>query len=222
MRRSIKAVFAAAALSLGLFAPGLSEAAETWKIDPAHSNVGFSVRHLMVSNVKGDFNKVEGTVIWDAKNLDKSKIEATIDVASISTRDEKRDEHLRSADFFDVQKYPTMTFTSTKIERAGKDRLLAKGELSLHGVKRPATFEISGPSAQMKDPWGMTKMGATATGKLNRKEFGMVWNKALDGGGVLVGDEVTFTIEVELTMQPPEKAVAESPTEGQAKPAQRK
>jgi polyisoprenoid-binding protein YceI len=177
--------------------------ASTWNIDADHSNIQFKVRHLMVSNVKGVFGKVRGTVDIDDKNISNSRVAVTIDTDSISTGVAKRDEHLRSADFFDVAKYPTMTFVSTQVVPNGKDKLKVSGNLTLHGITRPVLLEVEGPSADSRDPWGKTRRGASASAKINRKDFGLVWNKALETGGVVVGDEVTISLEVEMVKDQP-------------------
>lgn len=190
-------VLRAAILSAVVALPSVA-LAETWEIDPAHSNVGFSVKHLMVSTVRGDFHKAQGTVVWDEKAPAKSAINVTIDAASLDTREPKRDEHLRSADFFDVQNHPTLTFASTKVERDGKGKLKVTGNLTMHGVTRPMVLQVTGPTAAVKNPYGKMVMAASAVGKLNRKDFGLTWNKTMDGGGVIVGDEVGLTIDVEL------------------------
>ena len=184
-----------------LILPSLVRAA-TWDLDPAHSSVQFSVRHLMVSTVRGAFGKVAGTVAVDEQDLPRSKIQATIDAASIDTRIEKRDAHLKSPDFLDVAKYPTITFVSKKIERVAPDHFKVTGDLTLHGVTREATLDVEGPTPEMKDPWGKTRAGAQATTTINRKDFGLTWNQALEAGGVAVGDEVKITIDVEATKQP--------------------
>jgi len=184
-----------------LILPSLVRAA-TWDLDPAHSSVQFSVRHLMVSTVRGAFGKVAGTVAVDEQDLTRSKIQATIDAASIDTRIEKRDAHLKSPDFLDVAKYPTITFVSKKIERVAPDHFKVTGDLTLHGVTREATLDVEGPTPEMKDPWGKTRAGAQATTTINRKDFGLTWNQALEAGGVAVGDEVKITIDVEATKQP--------------------
>jgi len=185
---------AAAALTF----PAAATAA-TWDLDPAHTSAQFSVRHLMVSNVRGEFGKVSGTVRADEADPTRSKIEAEIDAASIDTRIEKRDTHLRSADFLDVAKYPKITFVSTKIEPAGAGHFKVSGDLTLHGVTRPVVLDVEGPTPEIKDPWGKTRAGAQATAKIDRKDFGIAWNQTLDAGGVAVGDEVTITIDVEAT-----------------------
>ncbi len=180
-----------------LAVPVLASAA-TWTIDPDHSSVGFKVRHLMVSNVKGVFEKFTGTVEINDTDIAKSKVNVNIDTKSINTNVVKRDEHLRSADFFDVAKYPTMTFTSKKVAKAGKDGLKVTGDLTLHGVTKEVELDVEGPSMESKDPWGTIRRGASATTKINRKDFGLVWNKVLETGGVAVGEEVTITLEVEM------------------------
>lgn len=193
MKRLFASIITIVALSL----PVLASAA-TWNIDPDHSNIGFKVRHLMVSNVRGSFEKHTGVVDINDKDIAKSKVEVTIDTASINTNVQKRDEHLRSADFFDVAKYPTMTFVSRKVARAGKDKLNVTGDLTLHGVTRQVVLNVEGVTGESKDPWGTIRRGATASTKINRKDFGLVWNKALETGGVAVGDEVTINLEIEM------------------------
>jgi len=188
-------IWAAAAV---LALPGAARAA-TWDLDPAHTSVQFSVRHLMVSNVRGEFGKVSGTVEANESDPTRSRIEAEIDPASIDTRIEKRDNHLKSPDFLDVAKYPKITFVSTKIEPASAGRYKVSGDLTLHGVTKPVVLDVEGPTPEIKDPWGKTRAGAQATTKINRKDFGLTWNQALEAGGVAVGDEVTITIDVEAT-----------------------
>lgn len=168
-----------------------------WNIDPSHSTAEFSVRHMMITNVKGRFGKLSGTVQYDPAHPELTKLEATIDATSIDTRDEKRDAHLRSADFFDVEKFPTLTFTSTEVKKTG-DGFTALGNLTMHGVTKPIVLEIEGPSDATKDPWGNTRIGASATAKLNRKEWGLNWNAALEAGGVLVGETVKISLEISL------------------------
>lgn len=193
MKRIIASISTIVALALPAFA-----FASTWTIDPDHSNIGFKVRHLMVSNVRGSFDKHSGTVEIDDKDITRSKVNISIDTNSINTNVQKRDEHLRSADFFDVTKYPTMTFVSKKVAKAGKDKLKITGDLTLHGVTKQVVLDVAGPTKESKDPWGNIRKGATATTKINRKDFGLVWNAALETGGVTVGDEVTITLEIEM------------------------
>lgn len=172
--------------------------ASTWNIDPDHSNFGFKIKHLMVSNVKGNFEKYSGVVDINEMDITKSKVEVTIDMNSVNTNVKKRDDHLRSADFFDVAKYPTMTFVSKKVTVASPDNLKVTGDLTLHGVTKEVVLDLEGPTGESKDPWGNIRKGATATTKINRKDFGLTWNQALETGGVLVGDEVNITLEVEM------------------------
>jgi polyisoprenoid-binding protein YceI len=193
MKRIFTSLIVIAALTMPAFA-----FASTWTIDADHSNVGFKVRHLMVSNVKGSFEKYTGTVEIDDKDITKSKVEVSIDVNSINTNVAKRDEHLRSADFFDVAKHPSMTFTSKKVARAGTDKLKVTGDLTLHGVTKEVVLDVEGPTSEVKDPMGKIRKGATAVTKINRKDFGLTYNKVLETGGVAVGEEVTITLEIEM------------------------
>ena len=167
-----------------------------YEIDSAHSAAHFSVRHLMISNVKGEFSKVTGTVVYDPNNVEAARVNATIDATTINTRDEQRDAHLRSADFFDTEKYPTLTFKSTQVSKS-KNKLRVTGDLTIHGVTREVILDVDGPTAEVKDPWGNTRVGATASTKINRKDWGLTWNSALETGGVLVGEEVTITLDIE-------------------------
>jgi len=178
-----------------LAAPAFAE--PVWEIDPAHSSIQFSVRHMMVSNVRGAFTKATGSVRGDEKDPLHATIEATIDASSIDTREAKRDEHLRSPDFLDVAKYPTITFKSKKIEKAGDGRYKVSGDLTLHGVTREVVLDVEGPTAVVKDPRGNMRAGASATTRINRQDFGITWSKSLDGGGVVVGDEIAITIDAE-------------------------
>ncbi len=170
----------------------------TWRIDPAHSAAEFKVKHMMIANVKGHFPKVTGTLILDESDLTKSKIDATIDAASIETRDAQRDTHLKSADFLHVEKFPTMAFTSKRISLVRDGELTVEGDLSIHGVTRNVVFNVEGPTPPAKDPWGNTRVAVSATTKINRKDYGLTWNATLETGGILVGDEVTITLDVEF------------------------
>jgi len=175
----------------------------TWNVDPSHSRAGFSVKHLVISDVKGEFSKLSGKVQLDDADLSRSSVEVTIEAASVDTRDEKRDAHLKSADFFDAAKYPTITFKSTKVV-AGKDGALTiTGDLTLRGVTKPVTLEGSITKA-ITDPWGLTRRGASFTGKLDRKEWGVSWSKVTDVGAV-VGDEVKLDIQAEIVKDQPKK-----------------
>ena len=167
----------------------------TYALDPAHTEVGFSVRHLMVSKTKGRFPGVSGTVTI-AEEPTESSVEVEIDVASIDTRDEKRDGHLRSADFFDVERFPTMTYRSTAVRPLGGDRWAVDGDLTVHGVTRPVGLEVTFEGAA-KDPWGGQRLGFTARAEVDREEFGLTWNQTLETGGVLVGKVAKLEIEAE-------------------------
>ncbi len=172
--------------------------ASTWNIDPEHTNVGFKVRHLMVSNVKGGFGKVAGVVNVDDKDITKSSTTVTIDTTSIDTGVAKRDAHLKSPDFLDVAKYPTMTFVSTGVMKGAGGTFKVAGNLTLHGVTKPVVLQVEGLSGEIRDPMGNIRRGASATATINRKDYGLVWNKMLEAGGVAVGDEVVINIEVEM------------------------
>lgn len=193
MKRSIVTLIAMFTLSIPVFGD-----AATWQIDPDHSSFQFKVRHLMVSNVKGDFTKAKGVVTIDERDIANLKLEITIDAASVNTGHAKRDEHLRNADFFDVAKHPTITFVSKRAEKAGMDKLKVIGDLTMHGVTREVTVDVEGPTQEVKDPWGNFRRGATATTKINRKDFGLTWNRVLETGGVVVGEDVDIFVEIEL------------------------
>jgi polyisoprenoid-binding protein YceI len=170
----------------------------TWNIDPAHSVAEFKIRHMMISNVKGQFTRVAGTLFIDEADTLKSRVEASIDAASISTGDPERDAHLKSAEFFDVEKFPTLLFKSIHASRSAGGNLTVQGELTIRDVTRKVAFDVEGPTAPAKDPWGNTRLGLSATTKINRKDFGLNWNAALETGGILVGDELTITLEVQF------------------------
>ena len=173
-------------------------AVRTYDIDSSHSSAQFKVRHLMVSNVRGEFGHVSGQVVIDEVDVTRSSVDVTIDASTINTHDAKRDEHLRSGDFFDVATYPTITFKSKRVQPGKGGDLFVTGELTIHGITREVTLDVEPLSPEVNDPWGNVKRGASARARINRKDFNMVFNAALDGGGVLVGDEVGITLEVEL------------------------
>jgi polyisoprenoid-binding protein YceI len=177
--------------------PALASAS-TWQIDPVHTNIQFMVRHLMISNVKGVFHKFNGVFEINDKDITMTKASAVIDVASIDTGIEKRDEDLRSANFFEVAKYPTMTFMSKKFIRVGANKFKMTGDLTIHGITREVVLDMEGMEPVVKDPWGGMRRGATLFTKINRKDFGLTYNKVLETGGVVVGDEVAISIEVEM------------------------
>ena len=198
MRRSIRLLVPA--LAIALLVPASGRAA-TWELDPAHSTIGFSIRHMMISSVRGQFRTFTGKATGDPKTPDKAQIEASIDVGSIDTANEKRDGHLKSPDFFDIAKYPTMTFKSKKIVAAGPGKAKVTGDLTLHGVTKEVVLEVEGGTDVIKDPMGNTRAGAHATAKIDRRDFGMVYDKTVDGGGLMVGNEVEITIDVEAVQK---------------------
>jgi len=191
----MKKLVAAVALALSL-APALA-AADTFKIEGSHTQSSFAVKHLMISTVRGEFGKTEGTVVIDPADLTRSTVEATIDVGSVDTRDAKRDEHLKGADFFDAAKFPKITFKSTKVEKAGEG-LKVTGDLTMKGVTKSVVLDVAGPTAEIKDPWGNTRRGLSATAKINRKDFGVSY-----GPDAAVSDLVAITIDAELLKDAP-------------------
>jgi polyisoprenoid-binding protein YceI len=170
----------------------------TYTIDPAHSSVQFSVRHLMISTVRGTFSGVKGTVIHDSDDPSAGALDAEIDVNTVSTGDEKRDGHLKAPDFFDVAAFPVMTFKSTQVTKGPDTSYTVVGHLTLHGVTKPLTLDVEEVSEEAKDPWGSTRIGATAKGKLKRSDFGLVWNAVLETGGVMISDEVKLEFDLQL------------------------
>ncbi|MFZ5469507.1 MAG: YceI family protein [Myxococcota bacterium] len=192
-------------LALVLFVVPSTVLAATWEIDPSHSAATFAVRHMMITNVKGEFGKLSGTVELDDKDATKSKVEATIDATTINTREPKRDGHLKTADFFDVQKHPNLIFKSKKIVKAGANRLKVTGDLTMRGVTKEVVLDVE-TTNEAKDPYGNTRRGATATTKLNRTDWGLKWNQALEAGGVLVGEEVQVFIDLSLVKKGAQKS----------------
>jgi polyisoprenoid-binding protein YceI len=170
----------------------------TWNIDPTHSVAEFKVKHMMISNVKGHFAKVTGALTLDESVLANSRVEAVIEVASLETRDAQRDAHLKGADFFDAEKFPTLSFKSTGLSIVRDGELAIEGNLTIRDVTRKVIFSAEGPTPPIKDPWGNIKVAVSATTKISRKEFGLTWNATLEGGGLLVGDEVTISLEVQF------------------------
>ncbi len=173
----------------------------TYKVDPAHSTVDFRVRHLMIAHIRGDFSGISGTLLYDPLNPANSKVEAEIDVATLNTRDANRDQHVKAADFLDVEKFPKMKFTSKKIAADGRDRWKLTGDLTIHGVTKEVTFDVEGPTPEAKDPFGNVRIAVVASAKISRKDFGLTWNVPLETGGVILGDEVSLQLEMELTRQ---------------------
>lgn len=174
---------------------------QVYQIDPAHSTVSFTIKHMMIAKVHGGFEKLSGKLVYDAANPTQSSIEVEIDAASINTREPQRDAHLKSADFFDVERFPTLSFKSTKIAVSGEGELQLTGDLTIHGVTNSVVLAVEGPTAEMKDPWGNLKIGASASTKIKRKDFGLTWNAALEAGGFLVGDDVTISLDVQFIKQ---------------------
>jgi len=195
--RSIVAIAAATLLALPAAA-----APSTWSIDSHHSSAQFAVKHLMISTVRGQFHGITGTILWDDKDVTKSTVDVSIDTATVDTQEPNRDKDLKSENFFDVAKYPTMTFKSKKIEQAGAGKLKVTGDLTMHGVTKEVTLDVEGPTAPIKDPWGNTRVALNATATVNRQDFGAKWNAKMDGGGVVVSDNVNITIDAELVKKP--------------------
>lgn len=171
---------------------------QTFKIDPAHSSAQFVVKHMMITNVRGAFSSLQGSVDWDATDPGQSKVEVRIDAKTIQTHEPDRDKHLRSADFLDVEKFPVINFKSTSVKPAGEGELNITGDLNIHGVTKPVVLKVNGPTAETKDPWGNVRIGASGTTKIKRSDFGLTWNAALETGGFLVGDEVKIELEISL------------------------
>jgi polyisoprenoid-binding protein YceI len=183
----------AAALSLPAAA-----ATSTWQIDPAHSAAQFAVKHLAISTVRGAFTSVKGTVQFDDKDITKSSVDVTIDVNSVDTRQPDRDKDLRSDHFFDAEHFPTITFKSKRVEQLSPGKLKITGDLSIRGITKEVVLDVDGPTAPVKDPWGNQRMAINASTKINRQDFGVKWNQTMDNGGVVVGDEVSITIDAEM------------------------
>jgi polyisoprenoid-binding protein YceI len=177
-------------------------ATSTWKIDPQHSAAQFSVRHLTISTVRGAFSKVTGTVEFDDRDVSKSSVDVSIDVSTVDTREPARDKDLRSEKFFDVEHFPTITFKSTKVEQAIAGKLKITGNLTIRGVTKEVALDVDGPTAPIKDPYGNQRAAVNATTKIDRQDFGVKWNATIDGGGVVVGDEINITIDAEMIKQP--------------------
>jgi len=172
--------------------------AGSWRIDPLHSAAHFSVRHMMISTVRGDFAGVNGSVLYDATAPEKSSVQATIDCATLNTGVAKRDAQMKGPEFFDVKKYPVMKFKSTHVERNGPDKLKITGDLTINAITHPVVLDVEGPSAPVKDPRGNEKVGLNASTKISRKTYNITWNEIMESGGVAVGDEVTINLDIEL------------------------
>lgn len=175
----------------------------SWKIDPLHSGAHFSVRHLMIATVRGEFGGVNGNVLWDSGNPARTAIDATIDATTISTGNAKRDSDLKGAEFFDVQKYPVLKFKSTRVESAGAGKLKIAGDLTINATTKPVVLDVEGPVGPVRDSRGREKIAATATTKINRKEFGIIWNEVMDSGGFALADDVSITLDIQLMRNDP-------------------
>lgn len=186
-----------ASIALGLSLPAAA-ASSTWQIDPQHSSAQFAVRHLGLSTVRGAFSKLSGTLLLDDQDVTKSTIEVSIDVNTVDTREPDRDKDLRSERFFDVAHFPAMTFKSKKVEQVAPGKLRVTGDLTIHGTTKEVVLDVDGLTAPAKDPWGNQRIAASATAKINRQDYGVKWNAKLDNGGVVVGDDVNITIDVEM------------------------
>ena len=200
MDQSLSRLALAATLVAALAVPAPA-ATTTWQIDPAHTAAGFSVKHMMIATVRGQFKGITGMVLWDDQDIDKSIVDVTIDANTIDTGEPKRDADLKSANFFDVKNYPAITFKSTKIEKISAGKMKVTGNLAIHGVTKQVVLDVEGPSGAIKDPWGKTRVALNATTTVNRMDYGVKWNANLDGGGVVVGDNVNITIDLEMTKQ---------------------
>lgn len=195
MKRSIRnAVMLTLAGGLFLTLPACAQ----WKIDPSHSKAGFAVKHMMISNVRGEFAKLTGTAEYDGKDIKSIKVNANIDASSIDTGNEDRDKHLKNKDFFDVEKYPEIKFVSKSAKPAGKDKFKLTGDLTMHGVTKEVTLDVDGPSQQINDKHGNIKVGASASVTVNRKDFGITYGGVMDNGGAMIGDQVNITLDIEL------------------------
>jgi len=168
-----------------------------WNLDPAHSSVNFSIKHMMIAKVHGTFEKLTGKLEFDSASPRGANVEVAIESASVNTREAQRDTHLKSPDFFDVEKFPVISFKSSQVERDGEG-LKVTGDLSIHGVTQKVVLSVDGPTGEAKDPWGQTRIGASATTKIKRKDFGLTWNSALEAGGFLVGDDVSISLDVQF------------------------
>ena len=198
MDQSLSRLCLAAALVAALAVPSPAATA-TWQIDPAHTAAGFSVRHMMIATVRGQFKGVTGTVLWDDQDINNSTVDVTIDANTVDTGEPKRDADLKSANFFDVKNYPTITFKSTKIEKISAGKMKVTGNLTIHGVTKQVVLDVEGPSGAVKDPWGNTRVALNATTTVNRLDYGVKWNAKMDSGGMVVGDDVNINIDLEMT-----------------------
>jgi len=200
--RALNLKFALATGLAAAFTLPASAGTTTYQIDPRHSSADFGVTHLMISTVRGEFHGVNGTIVVDDGNIGNSTVNVTIDATTVDTREPDRDKHLKSDAFFDVGKYPTITFKSTKVEKNADGSLKITGDLTIRGVTKSVVLNSSAPKPAIKDPWGLERTAASASTKINRQDFGVAWNQKLDSGGVVVGDDVAITLDVEMIIAP--------------------
>ena len=200
--RALNLKFALAAGLVVVFALPASAGTTTYQIDPRHSSADFGVTHLMISTVRGEFHGVTGTVVVDDANIGNSTVNVTIDATTVDTREPDRDKHLKSDAFFEVANYPAITFKSTKVEKNADGSLKVTGDLTIRGNTKSVVLTATAPKPAIKDPWGLQRTAASATTKVNRQDFGVSWNQKLDGGGVVVGDDVNITLDVEMVVPP--------------------
>ena len=198
MDQSLSRLALAATLVAALAVPSPAATA-TWQIDPAHTAAGFSVRHMMIATVRGQFKGVTGAVLWDDQDINNSIVDVTIDANTVDTGEPKRDADLKSANFFDVKNFPTITFKSTKIEKISAGKMRVTGNLTIHGVTKQVVLDVEGPSGAVKDPWGNTRVALNASTTVNRLDYGVKWNAKMDSGGMVVGDDVNINIDLEMT-----------------------
>ena len=204
MKAHLLRVVTGAGLAAVLSWPALA-GTTTYKLDPRHSSANFAVTHLMISTVRGEFHSVNGTVVIDDSDITKSSVDVTIDASTVDTREPDRDKDLKSPNFFDVSKYPTLTFKSTKVENAGDGKLKVTGDLTLHGVTKSVVLDVTAPKTPIKDPWGLQRTAVSGTTKINRQDFGMNYSKTLDNGGLMISNDVDITLDVEMIVPPPAK-----------------
>jgi polyisoprenoid-binding protein YceI len=200
MGRIFSRIAATAGLAAALSLPAAA-ATSTWQIDPAHSSAQFAVKHLAISTVRGAFTSVKGSVQFDDRDLTRSSVDVTIDVNSVDTREPNRDKDLRSDHFFDAEHFPVITFKSKRVEQVAPGKLKITGDLTIHGITKEVALDVDGPTAPVKDPWGNQRVAVSATTKINRQDFGVKWNATMDNGGVVVGDEVSITIDSEMVQK---------------------
>jgi polyisoprenoid-binding protein YceI len=201
MRGHCLRVMVAGALMIGGWFPAFAKAT-AYKLDPQHSSAQFAVTHLMISKVRGEFHAVNGAVSLDDSDITKSSVEVTIDASTVDTREPDRDKDLKSPHFLDVAKYPTISFKSTKVEKGGSGRLKITGDLAIHGVTKSVVLDVTQPNAPIKDPWGLQRTAVSGTTKINRQDFGLNYSPTLDNGGLVVGNEVEITLDVEMIVPP--------------------